>query len=420
MIELSTLENGITVITDTVPHVKTVSLNLIVRTGSRHEDFTTQGLSHFVEHMVFKGTKSRSFYDLAKFQSKYNCSVGAYTSHDHTVYPIYTSVETIENAFELLSDMLLSSKMDNNDIIMEQKVIIDELAMRHDDPDTFLFDNLHSTIFPNQNIGKPIGGNKEYFAAYTPDSLKDWYSRNYVLKNFVFSAAGNISHERHLELVQKYFYSNFSNVDNLPTKEKPIWLGGDLLTQREEMDQTKLRLIFKAPTLHDKNRFSHAIMGWVLGGGMDSILFQEIREKRGLVYSVGSYSDYDEDYGYSVVYADGISERIPDIISSISEQLLTFTDKINEEDIEIKKNQVKFNMSVNEESMKKRSSSNFSSWESFGKILSIEEKLKFYDEVTLDEVKKEASDFLKNSVSVMVIGDISEINPEEIRKSLQI
>ena len=299
-IQKTVLDNGLTVISEVIPLVRSVSLGVWVKTGTRYEDRRNNGIAHFLEHMVFKGTKKRSALKIAQSLEEVGGSLNAYTSKELTVYYAHALDSQLNICMNVLSDILCNSLFRESDIEKEKLVVMEEISAVRDTPDEYIFDLFQENLYPDQPIGFPILGTKETVQQFNHELLKDFWSQYYCPNNVVITAAGNLKHDKLVKLAQKNFQFNSSSrsvLFNTPESAKQIDL-----EFKEPVNQSHICAGLEALSYLAEERYSLIAVNAYLGGGMSSKLFQVIREKHGLAYSVYSFVDFYRDTGMLSVY----------------------------------------------------------------------------------------------------------------------
>lgn len=303
--EESHLPNGLRVATETMSGSHTIALAISVDVGARHETAEENGISHFLEHMAFKGTKTRSAQDIAEAFDDVGASLNAYTSAEHTVYYARFLPKDLELAVTVLADILQNSTFEEAELERERNVILQEIAMHHDSPEDLVFDYFHETVYPNQPVGRSIIGTPERVSAFTADDMRAYMKKHYCPRRMVISAAGNVDHQRLVCLVENAF--EYTSAGQCFDPALARYQGGD---RREVASYEQMHLVLGVPGLsyNDPDFFAMQVLSTALGGGMSSRLFQEVREKRGLAYNIYSFQSSFVDSGMFGMYA-GAAER---------------------------------------------------------------------------------------------------------------
>lgn len=301
---LTTLDNGIRIATERVAHAYGVSLGLTVDAGSRYELPAEAGIAHLLEHMVFKGTERRTARQIAEEMDAVGGSLDAYTSKETTGYSVYVLPEHLPLALDVLSDMLRHSRMNEDDLELEKSVILEEHKSLEDAPEEWVHDLFSETVWPDHPLGRPVIGTPESVAATTPAQLFQFLATQYTPDRLIFASAGNVAHEDVVAQIARYFGDlPTGNAQLRETTEPPITHLKEVLRNRK-LEQTHFCMGGQGLSVQEEDRWAARILNMVLGSGMSSRLFQEIRENRGLCYSIGSEMISMRDSGLWIVSAD--------------------------------------------------------------------------------------------------------------------
>lgn len=285
-VQISTLANGLRVVTDTMQEAESVVIGAWVGVGTRHEPWRANGIAHLTEHMMFKGTKRRSAYAISTSIEKNGGSMNAHTTREETAYYARVLPEDTERAADIIADMLLRSVFDSKELDRERQVIIQEIGRDRDTPEDYIYDLMHETAFPRQKMGRAILGTTDVIERLPRDSVVDYVKKNYHAGNIVVVGTGKIAHEELVALARRYFSRLPAGK---PTKAEGARIKQGDLRQEKESEQLHLMMSFPAPGLHAKNSHVAGLLGTLLGGSSSSRLFQKVREKRGLVYNISTY-----------------------------------------------------------------------------------------------------------------------------------
>ena len=312
MYQKTTLVNGLRIVSESIPYMSSVSLGIFAGTGSRHETPAEQGVSHFIEHLMFKGTYRRSAKDIAEMVDDVGGQLNAATDRENTCYYIKVLPEHLSLGMDILSDMLLNSKFADVDVEKERQVVLEEISLYEDSPDELIHDLHMNSLWPGHALGRNILGTRETIAAMNRQAIIDYRMRHYVPDNLVIAAAGNLTHEQLVELSQLY-WADVSGKSQTVVDLTPTFVAARLL---QEKDIEQLHVCLGTPGVaHDSPQYyaSH-VLNTILGGGVSSRLFQSIREDRGLAYSVCSYPSSFRDTGLMTIYAGVSPENSREVI----------------------------------------------------------------------------------------------------------
>ena len=312
MYQKTTLTNGLRIVSESIPYMSSISLGIFAGTGSRHETPAEQGVSHFIEHLMFKGTHRRSAKDIAEMVDDVGGQLNAATDRENTCYYIKVLPEHLSLGMDILSDMLLNSKFADVDVEKERQVVLEEISLYEDSPDELIHDLHMNSLWPGHALGRNILGTRETITAMDRQAILDYRIRHYVPDNLVIAAAGNLTHEQLVELSQLY-WADVSGKSQMLVDPTPTFVAARLL---QEKDIEQLHVCMGTPGVaHDSSQYyaSH-VLNTILGGGVSSRLFQSIREDRGLAYSVCSYPSSFRDTGLMTIYAGVSPENSREVI----------------------------------------------------------------------------------------------------------
>jgi predicted Zn-dependent peptidase len=350
-IRLTQLDNGLTVITDAMDTVETASVGVWVNAGTRHETPEINGVSHMLEHMAFKGTERRSALAIAEEIDAVGGHLNAYTSREHTAYFAKMLKEDTGLALDIVADILQHSTLDAEELAREQAVVVQEISQAIDTPDDIIFDHFQTTAFPDQAVGRPVLGSAELVRGMTRDTLGDYMRDNYSGKRMVLAAAGNIEHDRVVEMARAQFTA-------LPA-ERPVpcdparYLGGEYREERD-LEQVHLVLGFNGMSYDDDDFYAASVLSTILGGGMSSRLFQEVREKRGLVYSIYSFTTSYNDGGLFAIYAGTGEDEVEEVVPVVCDEVMKITQSVLPAEIQRARAQLKASILMSLESTSSR------------------------------------------------------------------
>ncbi len=383
MIKQTVLDNGLTVISEVMPAVETVSVGVYVRTGSRAETAANNGVSHFLEHMAFKGTERRSALDIAAEVEDVGGQMNAYTSTETTAYHLKVLKGDLPLAVDMLGDILLNSTFPEDEIERERGVILQEIGQSKDTPSDVVFDHLMATAYPNQPVGRPILGTVDTVKAVSRKSLKTYMQSRYTGANMILAAAGNVDHAALVALAKKHFKKLKKGTPNTVT---PAKLGRGLMVEKRTLEQVHLALSFGAVGKTDPRIFAANIWNTIVGGGMSSRLFQEIREKRGLVYTVYSYLSPFKDSGIFGIYAGTSAKQVPELLPAALVELKAATHALTKEEIARGRAQIKAGILMSLESTDARMGRLARDVFLYGKPVPVAEVVRRIDAVTRDDL----------------------------------
>ncbi len=403
---LTTLDNGLRIITDEIPHVHTVATGVYCGVGTRHEDMAENGVAHMVEHMLFKGTKSYNATQLAEAVENLGGSTNAFTGRETTGYYIHLMKEDLGAALNVLSEQIQLSTMPPEEIERERGVILQEIGMYADTPDEHIFDIHQETAYAAQTLGAPILGTPDIIKGMSRESLTSYVERLYTPNNMVISVAGNAKHDDVVDQVQKLF-------THLPPSREATYApaqytGGECRAQKDG-EQAHVIVGFQGISHYDDDNFAAKVLSQIMGGGMSSRLFQEIREKRGLVYSIYSYNMTFNDDGHFGIYAGTDPKSLPELLPVLCEELNNIREDITEEELKRAKARLRASMLKGEESVLRRNNSQAGFLLKHDRILDIEERMRLLDAIEAEDVLRVARRIFASKVTLSGHGPLEHL-----------
>ncbi len=396
-IEITTLPNGVRVVSETVNYVQSIALGLWVGVGSRDETEELRGISHFIEHLLFKGTKTRTARELADSIESRGGMINAFTGKETTCYEARILAEDLPLGLDILTDMFRNSLFDAEEMEREKRVVIEEIKMYEDMPEESVHELFEATLFPTHPLGLPIIGTEATVSGVSRDDILQYTQALYRPDRIVVAAAGNLTHTHLVELVAQKL-GDLEGAAPAREKSAPVAAAEKIEQSKRDVEQVHFCLGTDAYTKYDKERFPLSILNNVLGGNMSSRLFQEIREKRGLAYSIGSYSRTYLESGVFCIYG-GTS---PETFAQVQELTALECQKVREggisdDELTKAKTQVRGSLVLGLESMSSRMSRYGESLISMGRIMPIEEVLAEYNAVTHERIAEVAEKVLDKS-----------------------
>lgn len=416
--EITTLDNGIRIVTDNMPQAESVSLGMWVNVGSRNEEESTNGISHLLEHMAFKGTTTRTFKDIDEEIENLGGSINAYTSREETAYYAKMLKEDASTALEIIGDILQHSTFPDKELKKEKTVIIQEINQSYDTPDEHVFDLYQEVAFPDQALGRPIAGLSENINKFTRSDIQNYISEQYQASNMVFSAAGNVKHEEIVRLAEDIF-TVFPKQDKRALSV-PVYKGGDIRKERD-IEQLQLVFGFKGFSYKDEDYYAANIMAIILGNSTTSRMYQEIREKRGLVYSIYSYPTFYRDTGLFSIYAGTSEENGNELIEAVGEEIKKITEYITPEELCRAKAQMKANILMSLESSSFRCDKNARQMLIFNRLLDSSEMREKIDNIREEDILKVSERVFSSALTFAALGRTKGLkDSDSIRKALSI
>ncbi|MGA2103347.1 MAG: pitrilysin family protein [Candidatus Sulfotelmatobacter sp.] len=401
------LPNGLTVITEQMEHIRSASIGIWLQTGSRDEDPEWNGISHFIEHMVFKGTKHRTAEEIARQVDSIGGNMDAFTAKECICFNVKVLDEHVPTALDILSDLVLNPVFDAADITRERGVIMEEIKMDADNPDYLVHEIFTQNFWKDHPLGKPILGTKETVKRFEREPILDAYAHRFAPGNIIVSAAGNLDHDRFVELVTKHF-EHMKPMSNGFHSAAPKIVSRITLRNKKSLEQVQLCLGVPAHPIAHEKRHAGYILNTLLGGGMSSRLFQNIRERQGLAYSI--YSDLNpyRDTGCLAVYAGTSLASAEKVVQSVvSEFHKLKTEPVPDEELRRSKAQLKGSLMLSLESSTSRMSNLARQEMYFDRFYDLDELIARIEAVTADDLTSLANEFFKTeSVAVTVLGNL--------------
>ena len=409
MIVREVLDNGLRLITEAMPHVRSVSIGVWLTRGSRHESDERAGIAHFVEHMLFKGTDSRSAEDIAQAIDSIGGQLDAFTAKEYAAYYIKVLDEHLPLAVDLLSDIVLRPAFPSDEIEREKKVILEEFKMVEDTPDDLVHEVFTEHFWEGHPLGRPILGTRDAVQGFTQAALRRYFADAYVARNIVICAAGNIEHARVRALVTGAFSSlpqAGPAVEQVPPTVVP-----QVIVRTKDIEQSHVCIGTSGyPQRHD-DRYVSYILNTVLGGSMSSRLFQNIREKRGLAYAVFSSLSSYRDAGALTVYAGCGADQVNEVVDLVIEELRTMkTVPVPEGELRRAKDHLKGSLMLSLENTASRMSHLARQEIYFDRYFSLDETLQGVERVTAEDVQRVAAHLFSNgSLAATVLGPKNDV-----------
>lgn len=413
--KISTLDNGLRVLFDFMPDIESVSIRILFKVGSRHERNSIEGISHILEHMCFKGTEKRSAKEIAESFDKVGGYINAFTGKENTVYHAKVLSGDIETALDVLSDILLHSKYDKDELQKELGVIKQEISEGNDDPESLLFDKLYEAAFPDHQIGKPIGGSHDSVDTCTQTDLQKYVAQHYTPNNAIIGIAGNINEDTVMQILNEKF-GQWSTSSTQNDKSIPQYQNGNIRVTKP-IEQAHFVLAFPGVSVNDDKHYIYDITSIIAGGSMSSRLFQKIREQQGLAYSVSAFSINYSDCGLWGVHGIANSQGLNNMVKSMIEELKAMRNDIRQDELKSAKAQIKASILMSMESSGYRADKMVHHYSSFGKVLSNDEIISKIDAVTINDVEECIKFILQSQCCISAVGNIGElISYDEIAK----
>ena len=405
-VRVTRLESGLTVASDTMASVETVSLGAWIGVGTRHEPAQVNGVAHLLEHMAFKGTEQRSARDIAEQIEAVGGHVNAYTSRETTAFYAKVLADDLALATDVIADILQNSVFDETELTRERAVVLQEIGQSIDTPDDIIFDHFQETAYPDQALGRPVLGRAEIVSSLGRDSLRAYMSRHYSPERMVVAAAGQVDHERLTALVAEAF--DGLPDDDTPEIEPAAYSGGDFREARE-LEQVHLLLGLDGVGYRDDDYYPALVLSTLLGGGMSSRLFQEIRENRGLVYSIYSFVSAYADGGLFGIYAGTGAKEVEELIPVVCDELSKLSHDITEDEATRARSQLKASILMSRESSGSRAEQLAQQLIAYGRPLPVAEIVDKIEAVDVAALQNLAKQLAASRPTLAALGPISRV-----------
>jgi predicted Zn-dependent peptidase len=410
-VEVSRLSNGLTVATETLPHIETVALGVWVKSGSRNERDDEHGIAHLLEHMAFKGTGSRSAWDIASQIEDVGGEINAATSVETTSFYARVLRDDVPLAIDMLADILMDSRFDAEELEREQHVILQEIGAAHDTPDDIVFDRFSETAFRHQTIGRSILGTPETVKGFTGRQIHDFMERQYGADRMVVVAAGAVAHDDFVREVEKRLGSFRPKAAGVPP-QSANYVGGDFREDRDLMD-AQIVLGFEGRAYHVRDFYASQLLSMILGGGMSSRLFQEVREKRGLCYSVYAFHWGFSDTGVFGIHAATGREDIAELVPVLLSELQKTGEHIKIEELNRARAQYRAGLMMSSESAASRASQIARQMMLFGRPISKEELMDRLSGITVERLTDLSGRLFSTRPTIAAVGPVGTLAPFE-------
>jgi predicted Zn-dependent peptidase len=418
-VQSTKLSNGIAVLTEHMPGLRSVTAGIWVRRGSRHESPELNGICHFIEHSVFKGTRRRTAREIAVESDQLGGHLDAYTTHEMTGFATKVADTSLSQAVDLLADIVANPRFDQQDLEREQMVILEEMKMVEDTPDELLGELFNAAYFPDHPLGRPIEGTRETVPTFDHKTTLAFHAREFSYSNLVVAAAGNVEHARLLELVGAAFDGCGGvaakrlqpRIERSPRPAAPI-----LVEQKGELEQAHLIVATPWPSALGEDRYEASLLASVIGGGTSSRLWQKIREERGLAYSVGAGGSAFSDIGVFTVYASTSPSQLDEVLDlSMNELRQVVKESVSEEELRIARDQAVSSILLGLESSSARAGTLARQEIIHGRRISPEEVIEKIRSVTPEQLKAVAQRYFKSET--LALGALGNLNGFKVDRS---
>ncbi len=407
-IKREVLPNGLTVISEEMQHIRSVSMGIWVRTGSRHEEADVNGISHFTEHMVFKGTTTRTAEDIARQVDSIGGNMDAFTAKECICFNVKVLDEHLPIAMDVLSDLVLNPVFDKDDIARERGVILEEIKMDEDSPDYLVHEIFTQNFWKGHPLGKPILGTKETVRAFEQSTLRDYYQHFFHPGNLIISGAGSLKHEQFVAMITARF-SQLAARKNGFKEFPPKTQSRIVMRNKKSLEQVQICVGVPSDPISDERRYAAYILNTILGGGMSSRLFQNIRERQGLVYAIYSELNPYRDTGCLSIYAGTSRQSAPKVVESIVKEFRDLkSGAIPDEELRRAKDQLKGSLMLSLESSTARMSNLARQEMYFNRFFGLDEIIERVEAVTREELIALAEQYFQpGKIAVTVLGNLN-------------
>ena len=406
-VQVTNLTNGLTVATETMSHVESASLGVWVKSGSRNETEGEHGVAHMLEHMAFKGTKGRTAREIVEQVENVGGDVNAATSVETTSYYARMLKDDVGLGVDILHDILTQSTLEEEELKREKHVVLQEIGASKDTPEDLVFDQFQSAAFHNQALGRPILGTRESVTGFQPGHLRDYLNSHYHGPNMVLSCAGALEHDELLNMVSSSFGEFSSDVPAKPDDAK--YIGGEYLEKRDLME-AQIVLGFEGRAYQARDFYASQLLATIIGGGMSSRLFQEVREKRGLCYSVYAFHWGFSDTGIFGIHAATGEEDIEELLPVIVEELKQVAQSITIEETNRARAQIRAHLLMSHESPSASAGQNARQLLLFGRLISNDELMERLNSISPERLQDLAQRlFLDTVPTIAAVGPIDGV-----------
>ncbi|WP_434712268.1 insulinase family protein [Rhizobium sp. YTUHZ045] len=420
-VECTRLKSGLTVVTETMPHLESVALGVWIKSGSRNETEDEHGIAHLLEHMAFKGTARRTARQIAEEIEDVGGEVNAATSTETTSYYARVLKDHVPLAVDILADILTESAFEEEELEREKQVILQEINAANDTPDDVVFDRFSEAAYRDQTLGRAILGTPQTVVSFTPQQIRTYLGRNYTTDRMFVVATGAVDHQEFLRMVEQRFASLPTQPSAPPVMEAARYVGGSVREPRDLMD-AQILLGFEGKPYHARDFYCSQILANILGGGMSSRLFQEVREFRGLCYSVYAFHWGFSDTGIFGIHAATGGENLPELVPVIIDELHKSANEIHQKEIERARAQIRAQLLMGQESPAARAGQIARQMMLYGRPISNPEMMERLEGITIERLTDLAGRLFYDTVPTLsAIGPLEQLAPmEDIIASLSV
>ena len=407
-IRRTSLPNGLTIVSEQMPHLRSVSIGIWIKTGSRDETPEINGISHFLEHMVFKGTRNRSAEEIARHVDSIGGNLDAFTAKECVCFNIKVLDEHLPQAVDVLSDLVLGPVFAEEDIKKERGVILEEIKMDEDNPDYLVHEIFTQNFWKDQPLGKPILGTKETVRRFDRPTMVEAYGKRFRPGNMIISAAGNVDHDHFVALISKEFEKLEPGTNGFHS-DRPTTHPRIMMRNKKSLEQVQICIgVPSYPISHEK-RYSSYVLNTLLGGGMSSRLFQNVREKQGLVYAIFSELNPFRDTGCLAIYAGTSRDSVPKVVESVISEFKKVKDTpVDQEELDRAKAQLKGNLMLSLESSTARMSNLARQEMYYDHFFGMNEIIQRIEAIGPEDVQRVSAEFFQpGQIAVTVLGNLN-------------
>ena len=404
MVQVTNCQNGVRIVSEHIPYTRSISIGIWVDAGSRYELPEENGITHFIEHMLFKGTANRTAKQIAESFDRIGGEVNAFTSKEHTCYYAKVLDHHVDIALDILSDMFFNSTFAHDELEREKQVVLEEIYMSEDAPDDDVHEKLWAVMYPNDALGRPILGTEETLMTFNEDMIRHYMAKHYGPENVVISVAGNITPELLVNIEKLFGTYKASEFTVKPVLTYPEFTPGEIVKVRDT-EQAHVAISFPAINIKDRKMYSFVALNNIIGGNMSSRLFQEVREERGLAYSIYSYHTSYADVGSFTIYGSASKSNLSAMQHTIDATLLDLVaGGITEQELTDAKDQLKGSFVLGLEGSEAHMTRNGVNELIHGEHKSVDEVLERIDAITMDMINELITDILLAEPAIAIIG----------------
>jgi predicted Zn-dependent peptidase len=405
------LPNGLTVLTDTMAGVRSVTLGFFFRTGARHEPKELHGISHFIEHTVFKGTLRQSALEIAVLQDRLGGNLEAFTTHEETGFAIKVIDDRLVEAFDLMADILLNPRFDEPDLRAERKVIIEEMKMIDDSPEEYLGDLFNTAYFPDHPLGRSITGTPKTVRSFNSRVTADFHRSTYTPQNLVIAAAGNVAHNAVVKMARSMFDTPTRRSRKAAKLRKPTPAAPLVIKNDSRLEQAHLVIAVPMVAATDKRRYAAEMLSSIIGGGTSSRLWQKVREERGLAYNVGASTVMYQDCGLFTVFAGTSPSQVRELVGIVMEELRSVVSSgVTHDELDLAKQQAVASILLSLEDSAARAAAIAQSEMVHGRQIPVEETIASVNAVSPADIRNLARRcFRTEKLAFAALGDLKSV-----------